>query len=141
MMSKLEDNAAYFQSLADVLIPNYQQMPAFSAVCSIADVARCVEFRPDVADDFNRAVTPPAGHTDARASLVRLADEDPTAFSALGLIVASAYHMAPRVRELIGYPGQESKPVRPGEAESYLSDGILNQVIERGQRYVPTPVK
>lgn len=137
-MPALQDHATYFLSLADTLIPAYGEMPAFSAVCSLDDVANCIGFRSDVADDFDRAISVDRG-ADARAAILSLATDDPKAFSALGLIVVSAYHMAPRVRELIGYPGQESRPIHPGEAATYLDDGLLQPVIDRGQRYVPTP--
>lgn len=137
-MAALPDHAAYFLSLADTLIPAYRDMPAFSAACSLDDVTRCIGFRPDVTDDFERAISIERDK-DARAAILQLAADDPKAFAALGLIVVSAYHMAPRVRELIGYPGQESRPIRPGEADTFLSDGLLQPVIDRGRRYVPTP--
>ena len=136
-MPALQDHAAYFLALADTLIPAYQEMPAFSVVCDLDQVARCLVFRPDVAEDFDRAIAIERDG-DARAAILQLAADDPAAFSALGLIVVSAYHMTPRVRELIGYPGQESRPIQPGEADTYLSDGLLQPVIDRGQRYVPT---
>ncbi|HMN87520.1 MAG TPA: hypothetical protein PKA74_16250 [Bauldia sp.] len=137
-MSVLEEHAAYFFALSDTLIPAYGEMPAFSAACTLADVAACLAFRPDVADDFNRAIAIERSG-DGRAAVVELAADDPKAFSALGLIVVSAYHIAPRVRALIGYPGQESRPIRPGEADADLRDGLLQPVIDRGRRYVPTP--
>jgi hypothetical protein len=138
-MTNLDRHAAYLLSLADTLIPAFGRMPAFSGVCTMDDVARCLGFRPDVEADFERAVATRRADGDPRAAILQLAADDPRGFAALGLIVVSAYHMDPRVRELIGYPGQEIIPIRPTDAATDLRGDLLKPVVVRGRRYVPTP--
>lgn len=138
-MTDLSRHAAYLLSLADTLIPAHGKMPAFSAACSLDDVVFCLGFRPDVVADFERAVATRRADGDSRAAILQLATDDPSGFAALGLIVVSAYHMAPRVRELIGYPGQEAIPIRSTDAAADLRGDLLKPVVERGRRYVPTP--
>lgn len=133
------EQSRFLLLLADVLVPAAEGMPAFSTVCTPAEIAKCLSIRQDVVGDLQRALASESLGLDPYATLVRLASDDASAFIALGLIVVSAYYMSPRVRELIGYPGQESLPIRPGEADYYLRDGLLQPVISRGQRYVPTP--
>ena len=43
------------------------------------------------------------------AAALALNKDDPAALSAIGLVASAAYYMSPRVRLLIGYPGQEKR--------------------------------
>jgi hypothetical protein len=69
-------------------------------------------------------------------SLKTMSAEDPERFHVLSSVVAGAYLMAPTVRERIGYPGQGGAAPRLEEAAEQLEDGILNQVIDRGPRFI-----
>jgi hypothetical protein len=53
--------------------------------------------------------------------------------------VAGAYFLNPEVRRLIGYPGQEARPIEPEDPPDYEQDGLLASVVERGPIFRPTP--
>jgi hypothetical protein len=128
-----------FRHLADVLVPAHGRMPAASAVGAheglLDDV---IKHRPDIRGDLFRALTTAQGQ-DPRAAANNLLRRDAAAFNALGLAVSGAYYMSPRVRELLGYPGQESVSYDPYATPNYLTDGMLERVVARGPIYRATP--
>ncbi|MET1026345.1 MAG: hypothetical protein ABWY00_04190 [Dongiaceae bacterium] len=132
------DRNATYMKIADFLIPAYRQMPAFSTVCDMAVVESSIGFRPDVKEAFNRGLQAEVPG-DAEAMLEHLNTKDREAFDAITLITVTTYYMTPRVRELIGYPGQENVSYDSKETQVYLTDGSLGQVIARGRKYKPTP--
>lgn len=133
----MSNEATYFE-LADFLIPAYGKMPKFSDVCSYADVEKSLDFRIDLKEGFARAIG--AGTAaGAEAHLEALNKGDGEAFTAVTTITIATYYMNPRVRELIGYPGQESVSYDSKETQIYLTDGSLGKVIARGRKYRPTP--
>lgn len=127
----------YF-AIADFLIPAHGKMPKFSDVCSYADVEKSLDFRIDLKEGFARGITAdlPAG---AEKQLEALNKEDSEAFTAVTTITIATYYMNPKVRELIGYPGQESVSYDPQATQVYLTNGSLGRVIARGRKYRPTP--
>jgi hypothetical protein len=128
-----------FRAIADVLIPAAEGMPAAGEVGVHADVLdRILGLRPDLADRFLRGVRAAVG-MDPRQAAEHLNKNDPDALGAIGLVASAAYYMQPHVRELIGYPGQERRPGDPDETPEYVSNGMLQQVIDRGPIYKPTP--
>lgn len=129
---------AVFLGIADVLIPEAEGMPAASDVGIGEMFDRLLGLRPDLVAAFRRGIAASAGQ-EPRLATERLNREDPEALSAIGLIAAAAYYMAPRVRELIGYRGQESRPADPDETPPYVSNGMLKVVTDRGPIYRPTP--
>ena len=132
------DQIATYLKIADFLIPAYKTMPAFSTVCDMAMVERSVGFRPDVKEAFQRGLRASIA-SGAEALLEHLNADDREAFDAVTLITVTTYYMHPRVRELLGYPGQENVSYDSKETQVYLTDGTLAQVIARGQKYKPTP--
>jgi hypothetical protein len=131
-------NQNTFFALADFLIPAHGKMPKFSDVCAYADVEKSLDFRVDLKPGFARGIAvDPA--TDAEARLESLNKEDGEAFTAITTIAIATYYMSPRVRELIGYPGQENVPYDSKATQSYLTDGSLGQVVASGRKYRPTP--
>ena len=131
-------NENAFLALADFLIPTHGKMPKFSDVCGYADVEKSLDFRIDLKPGFARgiAVDPANG---AEARLESLNKEDGEAFSAITTIAIATYYMSPRVRELIGYPGQENVPYDSKATQTYRTDGSLGQVVARGRKYRPSP--
>jgi len=130
---------AIFEELADVLVPAHGKMPAASAVGAHESLLDDVlKHRPDIRDDLLRALTAAQGR-EPRTAANDLLRKDPAAFNALGLAVSGAYYMSPRVRELLGYPGQESVSYDPYATPNYLTDGMLERVVARGPIYRPTP--
>lgn len=124
---------------ADRLISGGAGLPSASG----ADVHgkwidRALAARPDIVDAVHAVLTllgEPA------SELERLRKDDPATFDRFAYIVSGAYLMNPRVRKLLGLPGNAPKPnpAYPDESDYYLSDGILDPVIARGPIYRPTP--
>ena len=131
-------NSDTFLALADFLIPAYEKRPSFGAFCSYDDAIRALGFRPDLRENFERAVAVEMKGGPERA-LEKLNARDGGAFSALTTIIIATYYMNPKVRESIGYPGQENVSYNSKETQSYLLDGSLARVIARGRKYRPTP--
>ncbi len=130
---------AVFQELADLLVPAHGKMPAASAVgVHEALLDEVLKHRPDIRDDLLRALAAAKGQ-EPRAAANNLLRRDAAAFNALGLAASGAYYMSPRVRELLGYPGQESVPYDPYATPNYLTDGLLERVVARGPIYRATP--
>ena len=55
----------------------------------------------------------------------------------LSTAVVGAYYLSPRVRELIGYPGQEPSPLTVAAEPEYLD--MLERVYERHPGYRECP--
>ncbi|MEQ1941517.1 hypothetical protein ABMA32_03750 [Mesorhizobium sp. VNQ89] len=129
---------AVFLSLADFLIPAHKRMPKFSDVCSFADAQAALDFRVDLKDAFDKSLQTDLANG-AEAHLENINQNDKPAFSAVTTIAITTYYMNPRVRELIGYPGQENVQYDPKETQVYVTDGSLGHVVARGRKYRPTP--
>ena len=140
MSGKLDDSLrGTFLALADALIPEAEGMPAASQVGVGGDILeRMLALRPDLRDAFTRGLHAAAGKPAAEAAQA-LNRDDQAALGAIGLVAAAGYYMSPKVRALIGYPGQESRPADPDAAPEYVANGMLQQVIDRGPIFKPTP--
>ncbi|MGB3899668.1 MAG: hypothetical protein WA973_14060 [Mesorhizobium sp.] len=134
---KLRDT---FAAIADVLIPNAEGMPSASEMNVQGEMLdHILGLRPDLRENFLRGLTKAAGR-DATEAANDLNRTDTAALSAIGLVASAGYYMTPRVRELIGYPGQQSRPeADPDAIPPYVSNGMLQQVIDRGPIYRATP--
>lgn len=139
-MTELDAAArATLAALADVLVPAAGEMPSASE----ADVHgkwvdRVLAARPDLGPPLAELLAAAQGR-DPRAEVQRLNDEQPAAFGVLALVATGAYYLNPRIRRLIGYPGQKRNPPYPDEADYYLRDGLLEPVLARGSIYRATP--
>ncbi len=124
--------------LADQLIPEGGGMPSASA----AGVAggyldEVLRARPDYAEPL-AATLEATGDEPAADAVARLRDTDDPGWAVLTAVVPGAYFMNPAMREAIGYPGLEARPIDP-DVEDWLEDGLLDSVISRGPVYRPTP--
>ena len=129
------DERRTFAAIADVLIPAAEGMPAATEVDVHNEVAdRLLGLRPDLLEPFKRGCAASVDK-EAQTAAEWLNEHDPEALSAIGLIASAAYYMSPRVRELIGYPGQESRPADPDETPEYIANGMLKVVEDRGPIY------
>lgn len=125
--------------LADVLVPAVDGMPAASEAGVTGKwLDRVLGVRPDLEPLLARVLAGAEGAEPA-GEIRRLEREDPAALELLALVVVSAYYLNPKVRRLIGYPGQKATPPFPDESDYYLRDGLLDPVLERGPIYRPTP--
>ena len=126
------EERATLAGLADVLVPAAYGMPSASSVgVHERRLDRVLAARPDLAEPL-RAILKAAAERDAAAETRRLRVEDEPAFRLLLSVVAAAYYSSPKVRRLIGYPGQRPNEVFPDQAEHDLRGGILDPVIARG---------
>jgi hypothetical protein len=138
-VSKVDDDVrAVFSALANILIPDAEGMPAASAVGVHDEILdRILSLRPDLSEPFFRGVAAARGK-DPRAALEQMNAQDAPALSAIGVIASAAYYMSPRVRSLIGYPGQERRVHDPQAVPEYVVNGMLKVVEDRGPIYRAT---
>lgn len=140
-MSKIidDDLRAAFIAIADVLIPEDAGMPAASR----ADVGgpvldRILSLRDDLKEPFFRGLHAVTGIEPAAAAKA-LNTDDPIALATIGLVASAAYYMSPEIRQLIGYPGQEKRSFDADATPEYVTNGMLQVVIDRGPIYRSTP--
>ncbi|ROZ75001.1 hypothetical protein [Ramlibacter sp. WS9] len=140
-MSKIDDEVRMtFSGIADVLIPAAEGMPAASSVgvANEQNLDRILGLRPDLSEAFFRGIERAKGQAPATAA-EDLNREDSAALAAIGLIASSAYYMAAVVKDLIGYPGQESRAFDADAVPEYVSNGMLKVVQDRGPIFRKTP--
>ena len=70
-----------------------------------------------------------------REILLSHAEPTPEQIAFVGEVVAGAYFLDERVRDLIGYHGRRAVPIPSAPDHSDL----IGPVVERGPRYRPTP--
>jgi choline dehydrogenase-like flavoprotein len=106
-------------ALADELIPAAEGMPAASAVGVHEHLLdRVLAARPDLR----------AGLTAALAAL-RADPGDAAARAKVAYVVAGAYYLSPRVRELLQYGTADPVPVRADAFPAYVGEGLLDHVL------------
>lgn len=125
------EELATFAALAGHLIPAAHGMPSAGEVVDEKRLRFVLRSRPDLAEPLRAALRAGLGD-DPAARLERLGAEDPDALAALQLAVVGGYYTDTTVRELIGYPGQEARPVDAGRYPEYLAEGLTDQVAARG---------
>jgi hypothetical protein len=134
------DDRILFGAFADHLIPAYKKMPKATDVGVAADLLDAVlGFRPDLREGFFRGLDAIRDLPAAEAAERLFKSDNPT-FEILGLVASGGYYMAPEVRDLMGYPGQESLSYDPHAPQDYVTSGLLDRVVKRGPIYVATPV-
>lgn len=131
-----EEREAYAM-LADELIPAAEGMPAASEV----DVHRrwidqALRLRPDLRLHLEVAIAAVGTGDSPRQVAIGLAKEQPEIFAALGQLTAGAYYMDDRVRDAMGYPGQEARRL-VDDTDEYLE--MLGRVVERGPVFREIP--
>jgi hypothetical protein len=130
------DERTTFAGLADVLIPAARGMPAASTVgVHQRRLDRILAARPDLAEPLH-AILAKATTRSAETEVARLRDGDLASFRFLLSVATAAYYSSPKVRRLIGYPGQRATELLPDQAEHDLRGGILEPVIARGPIWV-----
>jgi len=130
---------ATLAALADVLIPAADRMPAASEAGAAGEwLDEVLRVRGDLEAPLQGLLERARG-VDPAAEVERLEREEPEALEALATAVAGAYFLNPEVRRLIGYPGQEPRPIEPEEPPDYEQDDLLASVVERGPIFRPTP--
>ena len=127
---------ATFAALAAVLIPGDGVMPSAGE----ADVAgwlldKALRASPVLAGPLADLLDELAGEP-AEVAVPRLEYERPAALDLLLLAVAGAYLLDPRVRDLLGYHGQEAEVLPRG---GFGGEDFLEALMERGPRWREAP--
>ena len=123
-------------NLADELIPEVDEMPSASAVgVAYGQLDEVLGSRPDLVIHLHNALVVPETRS-AREWLDSLAREE---HEAVTIAIVAAYYLHPKVKELLGYPGQHAVGVSVGGFPEYVSEGLLDTVIERGSLYRSAP--
>lgn len=130
-----EEQRARLARLAEELIPEGEGMPSAGA----EDVAgtqldMVLQVRPDLSGPLARAL---ASEVDSPADtwLQGLERRDPEAHEAVVLAILGGYYLHPAMRERLGYPGQKGEELKTDEYLDYVTEGLLDPVIERGPIY------
>jgi hypothetical protein len=125
------DVRATLAAVADALIPAAHGMPSAADVLSDERLRFVLRARPDLVDPMRAALRPELGD-DVAARLDTLGRNEPGPLGALQLVIVGGYYTDKRVRELIGYPGQEAIEVKSWLLPEYLEEGLIDQVLARG---------
>lgn len=124
--------------VADALIPAGEGLPSATQAGVHAELLdQVAKARPDLIPPLIEALDAlgsAAGGPDLER-VERLAQDAPRLHEALTLVVAGAYLMSPRVVVPLKYAYEESKFVDPRDIMTVVSDGLLDQVLERGPIY------
>jgi hypothetical protein len=87
-----------------------------------------VGVRPDVVPALQRALA--IDNLTTQQRMQTLLATDRPAYDALVLVVLAGYYRHPDVRERIGYPGQVPMPVPAHDFPEYISEGLLDYLVE-----------
>ena len=130
-----EPTRALLQTVADLLAPAGDGMPSASEVDACGKwLDRILEADPALLEPLREL----ASCTDW-AAITAFHARSPALFESATFALLSAYYLHPRVRRLLGYPGQGPSPILEGESDHYLRDGLIDAVVARGPFYVGTP--
>jgi hypothetical protein len=122
---------ARLASIADHLIPAAHGMPSAAEIVTDERLRFVFGARPDLLEPVRAALR--AGLADDPAArIAALATDDPAALGALQLAIVAGYYTDRRVRDLIGYPGQEALTIRTWEVPPYIEEGLIDAVLARG---------
>ena len=106
-------------------------MPSAGAIVDAGRLAFVLNARPDLRKPLVDALRPELGN-DPQTRLDSLAEKEPGNLGALQLAIVGGYYTDKRVRELIGYNGQEAIEVESWLLPPYLEEGLIDKVLERG---------
>ena len=118
-------------SIAGRLIPAALGMPSAADVLGDDRLRFVLNARPDLIGPLQAALRRDLGD-DVQARLDALGRDEPSTLGALQLVIVAGYYTDPRVRELIGYPGQMALELRSWEYPVYLEEGLIDAVLARG---------
>jgi hypothetical protein len=122
---------AVFAAVADRLIPAAHGMPSAAEVVGDDRLRFVLTARPDLIEPLAAALRPELGD-EPGARLATLERDEPTRLAALQLAIVSGYYTDRRVRELIGYAGQEAIEVKSWLVPEYIDEGLIDAVLARG---------
>ncbi|MGV9633105.1 hypothetical protein ACWDO0_02885 [Nocardia rhamnosiphila] len=134
-----DEDRTLFTELTDILVPGDGVMPSAREI----DIAhrwldRALQTRPDMYAALRTILEAVAARpAEDRGKVIdELAVTHHDDFETFGKLISGAYFLDPRVREAIGYPGQEARPL-VDDTGDYLD--LLEHVVDRGPIFRPTP--
>lgn len=121
------DERALLHDIADVLIPATPTMPALRDADGDGTWLDCAcEARADAMPIVRLVLRTLTACPDLSDALRGLHRNDRDGFDIVATLVAGTYYMVPRVRALIGYPGQVRNPAPLEQAADELADEIFD---------------
>lgn len=127
---------ARLKAVADIILPGGRVPSAGDVGVSDDLIDRVLRADPALRGPLDEALS--ADLRDPAPSVADLQREHPTRFRALVLAVVAAYYLSPRAREAIGYSGQQPRTIDVFDLPSYMEDGSLDAIRERGPLYQDT---
>ena len=122
------DERRRLDRIGDVLIPGGDGMPsAGEAGLGGSLLDALLSARPDLARPLHSAL---ADTAEADLSLPALQACERVAFATLSLVVAGAYYLSPRVRDLLGWHSERGRPLETGAFPEYIAEGLLDHLVE-----------
>lgn len=129
--------SATLDRLAAAMLPGAGAMPAWQAPPD-GRLDQLLGYRPDSVVDVARGLRF-ARDLGPGEAWGRLAAEDAAADAALRYLVLGAYYTRSDVKAVLGYPGQQSRPVDPEAELDFIAAGLLAPVIARGPIWRAAP--
>lgn len=134
-----DEDRQLFATVANILVPGDGEMPSADDVdISHHWLDRALQTRPDMLSALSFILGELRARNDRELSsaIDDIAESSHQQFETFGKLISGAYFLDPRVREAIGYPGQEARPL-VDDTEEYLD--LLVNVADRGPIFRPTP--
>jgi len=125
------DRLVTLAAVADHLIPEAHGMPSAGVVVDANRLAFVLGARPDLREPLATALRPDLG-ADPAQRLAVLERDEPGNLGALQLVIVGAYYTDKRVKELIGYNGQEAIEVKSWLVPQYIDEGLIDKVLANG---------
>ena len=122
---------AVLAAVADRLIPAAHDMPSAAEVVGDDRLRFVLTARQDLIEPLVAALRPELG-ADVAARLAKLERDEPSHLAALQLVIVSGYYTDKKVRQLIGYSGQEAIEIKSWLLPPYIDEGLIDKVLERG---------
>lgn len=124
--------------LAELMIPAGAGLPSANEVdISGTLLDQVLTVRPDLTGPLHGTLTD-LRRVPASNRLMAL-QQDPDAMDVVGMVMAGGYLMSRQVVEVLRYPFQEAKLVRPDDVFQAIDDGLLDGVVDRGPIYRTPP--
>jgi choline dehydrogenase-like flavoprotein len=122
------DERRVLERVGDVLIPEADAMPSASAAgLGHALLDELLRARPDLSAPLHAAL---ADVPEGELSLAALKATGRSTFATLSLVVAGAYYLSPRVRDLLDWHSERGRPIEMGAFPEYISEGLLDHLVE-----------